>query len=94
MLRAAIYERDWNPPCIIRRSLSRRQWRTHMCVSSDNRRLVAIIKPCLLVWRTPGERTERFLDEGRHGMIKLYLASILFMPNLLNANSAEPTSNL
>ena len=85
MLRAAIYERDWHPSCIVRRSSSSSV--VHVC---DNRRLVAI--KTAFVRLTNSWRTARFI-EGRHETIKVYPAvSVLFMTNLLNANSAESPS--
>ena len=66
MLRAAIYERDWHPPCIVRRWLSSSV--VHALVR-DNR-LVAI--KTAFARLTKSWRTVRFL-EGRHEIIKFRL---------------------
>ena len=66
MLRAAIYERHWHPPCIVRRSSSLSVVHAHV---RDNHRLVAIKTAFARLAKS--WRTTRFL-EGRRETIKLY----------------------
>ena len=85
MLRAAIYERHWHPPCIVRRSSSLSVVHAHV---RDNHRLVAI-KTAFARLAKPGE-----LQGSLKGGAKPLNCTVsnLLMPNLLNANSAEPPS--
>ena len=61
MFRAAIYERDWRPSCIVRRSSSSSisgQWCTH-CDTRGTRRLVAI--KTVFARLTKSRRTPRII---------------------------------
>ena len=93
MFRAPICERDWRPSSVLHRSsfvvVVSGQWCCTHCDTRDNRRLVAI--KTAFARLTKSCRTSMFL-EGGNEIIKLHPISILFMPNLLNANSAEPSS--
>ena len=93
MFRAPIYERDWRPSCIVRRSSSSSvvsgQWCTHFD-ARDNRRLVAI-KTAFARWRNPDELRGplQHADE----INKLHPISKIWPTKWLAANMAEHPSN-